>query len=173
MKKAKQLLWFVIPTAAIFAGLTVWYLWPVETGSGFMGMKQYLRLFMRDDSFWCAVRNTVLMAAIPALVIGGVLLAVERLLRWREHSMPVPLYYGLTMAGSSLGAFAALWSAGNVLYGYPSDSYEAFTVVMPAITPSAMLASIRLPDVLIALQIGVLISFLCWLIRLFLDRKRT
>ena len=140
VKVFKQLLWFIIPTALIWG---FWFIYDMSfvnetitsNNPRFGDYSYYLELFKNDEIYSKAVFNTVFISFISAVLIGAVTYICKLIFKFNLTFM-----YTLTFGLTTLTAFFSH----SILFG----SNVNFSVL----------------NIIIALQIGVICCFVCWLI---------
>ena len=81
MKKAKQLLWFIIPTIYIWFSIIFTAISVKNNTPKFLGTTNYYRLFFKDAVFKKALFNTFLFPALIALLCCAALYTAKRLIK--------------------------------------------------------------------------------------------
>ena len=159
MKTFRQLLWFIIPTAVIAilfpASLILSFhsFSDILHPSGFVGYGNYLNLLFHDDVFLKALFNTIAWPAVITFCVGIGLLLLKHFLFREKYTR---IFYGATFA---LAALTFHFTANlKMLMGLPLTAYSARAVV----SAGSVLAQPSVPAILISLQVGIIVCFLCW-----------
>lgn len=160
MKIFRRLLLFLIPLLI----LPLLYLATFVRTPGaptFIGLHNYLRLFVSDPVFWLALRNTLLLPLLIGVVACAVLLLFWNFLFKRTSTR---LFSGMTY-GFLLVASTALGFGRAVQNAIVTASSPAARIVLNAMDTSAFAWSV--PSVLrilfSSLEIGVFWCLLFWL----------
>lgn len=158
MRKWQELIIFIVLLVFLIALPLVLLITPEPEGVTFIGNREYLRLLVNDGVFWQVIRSTygkpllfsILLCLVPALI--------KYLAKFKVMSNFF-VYHGMLTLIGSITSFVFVMIAEIAYFGLPMGVYSASYLVTG--TPPAVSASVI--DVLIALQIGVAVSFLFWL----------
>lgn len=125
------LLLAVIVPAALGVGVVL--LSNGTADSQFVGMANYLRLFLKDSVFRTALRNTLLVPAVSAIIIGAAVLAVKRWLRGKVSSLSdgwydLIVYAVLFLVNLIVWILTVYWRQSQI-GEYPMTHYAAHTIV--------------------------------------------
>ena len=85
MKRAKQLLWFIIPTVYIWFSIIYTSVSVKNSTPKFLGLTNYWRLLLNDAIFKKALFNTFLFPALIAFLFCVVLYIAKRLINRKYH----------------------------------------------------------------------------------------
>lgn len=170
MKKFKEFLFFIIPLIV----LTVLPIVLFVTNQGenaFIGNMQYLKLFLNDSTFAYAVFNTYRKPALFSTVAVLILVALKyfSILKFLKNRK---IFYFLNIALASVVSFLVLLVDKMNFFGSSMGVYDPNYII----THSPPTVSISVFDIVLALQIGIFITFVFWLIELiinFIKNKKT
>ena len=136
MKILKRMLWILIPVIIVIALPIIFHFTLQSTTPKFIGLQNYLRLFIHDKIFLKAVFNTLLPPLLLALFSGLVLYLVRTFfLNKVKRKWVAPVYYVLLFVIPTLcsccyriaNIFTALEiaaSSANVIMNHLSDYSE-------------------------------------------------
>lgn len=167
MKKIKELVCFLIAIAILWllplAGIL--YVNLLADAPAFVGLQNYIRLFLNDPIFITALFNTYWLLLLFGTVSVAVFSLIVYLLR-KKATIRRPAYFvGCALVGSvgaligRMGQQAALLASSDSV----TDAVDTIYSHIGGLRPGAF-ELIRITDVLGALQVGVLIAFLVWII---------
>ena len=160
MKKAKQLLWFIIPTVYIWFSIIFTAISVKNNTPKFLGTTNYYRLFFKDAVFLKALFNTFLFPALIALLSCTVLYTAKRLIN-RKYN--IKYINAVFYAGVSALTTACMFFRIKRVFAYPANSY--FAAVLQA-EPKGSNFNLFL----LCLQAAVLLCFIFWCIDLVLEK---
>lgn len=152
MRKAKQLLWFIIPSVLIWVSITIDVISIRHNTPKFIGTTQYFRLFLYDPTFKKALFNTMLKLILIILLISIALYAAKRIVGQKL----IPKYantafYIIIILLITAGGYLKLHSfLGNPYY----NLWSIFSTLA----------------FLVSLQIAILFCFIFWCIDLIFDK---
>lgn len=153
MKIFKQLLWFIIPTLIIGLLLYVFTFGDKTNLNGFVSKQNYLRLFLNDPTFLRALFNTMALPLLLVVGIGAALFLIKQVLFRNKYS---GVFYAVCFITTSL-AFH-LTAHLKLFMGLPPAAYSTRFFI----STSSLVMQPNIPAILISMQIGVIICFICW-----------
>ena len=163
MKKAKQLLWFIIPTVYIWFSIIFTAISVKNNTPKFLSTTSYYRLFFKDAVFLKALFNTFLLPALIAFLFCLVLYIAKRLINRKYHIKYInAVFYG----AASVFTTACMYFQFNGCFAYP-----AYTIY-----PLATVLQVNLSEhfnfnlFLLCLQAAVLLCFIFWCIDLISEK---
>lgn len=124
----------------------------------FMGMKNYLRLWLKDDLLLKALWNTIRWRLAAAVAAAAALTAVRWVMSRKGNAM---LWSGLTYALTGIGVAALFGGLLIALFGYPSFLYASSTLVLHSFSPFSVM-QYHLYYIGIISPFAVLMTFLIW-----------
>jgi len=170
LKKFKQALFFIIPLVVLTVLPVVIFAF-TQHDAFLIGNMYCLKLLFGDSIFWVAVFNTYGKAFLFSF-IAVLVFTVIRLLVKCGPLNNIKIYHLINAALASIISFAILLVEKIKWFGWETGEYDGHSLLVT--TPT-----IRLPitvfEVIAALQMGVLIAFVFWLIELlvrFVKRKK-
>lgn len=156
MKKAKQLLWFIIPTIYIWFSIIFTAISVKNNTPKFLGTTNYYRLFFKDAVFKKALFNTFLFPALIALLCCAALYTVKRLINRKYNIKYInTVFYAVV----SVLTTACMFFRIKRVFAYPANTYLA--AVLQA-EPKGSNFNLFL----LCLQAAVLMCFIFWCIDL-------
>lgn len=156
MKKAKQLLWFIIPTVYIWFSIIYTAISVKNSTPKFLGTTNYYRLFFKYAIFKKALLNIFLFPALIAFLFCVVLYIAKRLINRKYHIKYInAVFYAVV----SLLTTACMFFRIKRVFAYPANTYLA--AVLQA-EPKGSNFNLFL----LCLQAAVLLCFIFWCIDL-------
>ena len=156
MKKAKQLLWFIIPTIYIWFSIIFTAISVKNNTPKFLGTTTYYRLFFKDAVFKKALFNTFLFPALIALLCCAALYTAKRLINRKYNIKYInTVFYAVV----SVLTTACMFFRIKRVFAYPANTYLA--AVLQA-EPKGSNFNLFL----LCLQAAVLMCFIFWCIDL-------
>lgn len=156
MKKAKQLLWFIIPTVYIWFSIIFTAISVKNSTPKFLGTTNYCRLFFKDAVLKKALLNTFLFPALIALLCCAALYAAKRLINRKYNIKYInAVFYAVV----SVITTACMIFRIKRVFAYPANTYLA--AVLQA-EPKGSNFNLFL----LCLQAAVLLCFIFWCIDL-------
>ena len=156
MKKAKQLLWFIIPTIYIWFSIIFTAISVKNNTPKFLGTTNYYRLFFKDAVFKKALFNTFLFPALIALLCCAALYTAKRLINRKYNIKYInTVFYAVV----SVLTTACMFFRIKRVFAYPANTYLA--AVLQA-EPKGSNFNLFL----LCLQAAVLRCFIFWCIDL-------
>ena len=156
MKKAKQLLWFIIPTVYIWFSIIFTAISVKNNTPKFLGTTNYYRLFFKDAVFKKALFNTFLFPALIALLCCAALYTAKRLINRKYNIKYInTVFYAVV----SVLTTACMFFRIKRVFAYPANTYLA--AVLQA-EPKGSNFNLFL----LCLQAAVLLCFIFWCIDL-------
>lgn len=156
MKKAKQLLWFIIPTIYIWFSIIFTAISVKKNTPKFLGTTNYYRLFFKDAVFKKALFNTFLFPALIALLCCAALYTAKRLINRKYNIKYInTVFYAVV----SVLTTACMFFRIKRVFAYPANTYLA--AVLQA-EPKGSNFNLFL----LCLQAAVLMCFIFWCIDL-------
>ena len=124
----------------------------------FVGVENYIRLFLQDEIFGKALFNTVMFPAIFGVLVVAAFAVVVGIIR-KKHPIP---RWGFYIGSALLGAVTALLY-GVFTYGAPVDSDAAQTIVSHIVGYSPSVGNIlTVPHFLLYAYVGTFTAFIFW-----------
>ena len=155
MKKFKEFLLLFVP----FIVLTIL---PIiifvinQNENAFVSNEHYLRLLLNDSIFWNAIFNTYYKAIIfSALAV----VCVALLCHFIKYIKSRKVFYPVSVVCASVVAFLSTYFNRVNYFGLPMGIYDPQYLV----SDTAPKISISIYDIILAMQIGFLTTFLFWL----------
>ena len=162
MKRAKQLLWFIIPTVYIWFSIIYTAISVKNSTPKFLGTTNYYRLFFKDAAFKKALFNTFLFPALIAFLFCVVLYIAKRLINRKYHIKYInAVFYG----AASVFTTACMYFQFKGCFAYPANTYLA--AVLQA-EPKGSNFNLFL----LCLQAAVLLCFIFWCVDLILEKAK-
>ncbi|MBE6792597.1 MAG: hypothetical protein E7534_03740 [Ruminococcaceae bacterium] len=160
MKKVREFLFLFMPLT-LLAVLPVVMFITNQTENAFVGNIQYLRLFLNDGVFWNAIFSTY-CKTIGFSVLAAMCFAL--LCHFIKYIKSRKVFYPVSVVLTSVVAFFSTYMNRVNYFGLPTGVYDPqyFT----SNTPPAI--SVSVYDILLALQIGFLTTFIFWLAETFI-----
>ena len=160
MKKAKQLLWFIIPTVYIWFSIIFTAISVKNSTPKFLGTTNYCRLFFKDAVFKKALFNIFLFPALTAFLFCVVLYIAKRLINRKYHIKYInAVFYG----AASVFTTACMYFQFKGFFAYPANTYLA--AVLQA-EPKGSNFNLFL----LCLQAAILLCFIFWCIDLVSEK---
>lgn len=172
MKKVKEMLIFlallVVPLLLYFIvlGFTADV---ISNRPSFVGINNYIRMFLNDKTFGMALINAILAPAMVSFVSVSVFAVIVFFVR-KKIKVPRWVFYLGSVFIGGMTALIYILCVNAALFGVPSDLYAAQTIVSHIFgyKPSVFDA-ITVPNVLISLYVGVFTAFVFWILELVPD----
>ena len=162
MKKAKQLLWFIIPTVYIWFSIIFTAISVKNSTPKFLGTTNYCRLFFKDAVLKKALLNTFLFPALIALLCCAALYTAKRLINRKYNIKYInPVFYAVVSALTTTCMFFRI----KRVFAYPANTYLA--AVLQA-EPKGSNFNLFL----LCLQAAVLLCFIFWCVDLILEKAK-
>ena len=156
MKKAKQLLWFIIPTVYIWFSIIFTAISVKNNTPKFLRTTNYCRLFFKDAIFKKALLNIFLFPALIAFLFCVILYIAKRLINRKYHIKYInAVFYAVV----SVLTTACMFFRIKRVFAYPANTYLA--AVLQA-EPKGSNFNLFL----LCLQAAVLLCFIFWCIDL-------
>ena len=156
MKKAKQLLWFIIPTVYIWFSIIFTATSVKNSTPKFLGTTNYCRLFFKDAVLKKALLNTFLFPALIALLCCAALYTAKRLINRKYNIKYInAVFYAVVSVLTTVCMFFRI----KRVFAYPANTYLA--AVLQA-EPKGSNFNLFL----LCLQAAVLLCFIFWCIDL-------
>ena len=160
MKKAKQLLWFIIPTVYIWFSIIYTAISVKNSTPKFLSTTNYYRLFFKDAALKKALLNTFLFPALIAFLFCLVLYIAKRLINRKYNIKYInAVFYG----AASVFTTACMYFQFKGCFAYPANTYLA--AVLQA-EPKGSNFNLFL----LCLQAAVLLCFIFWCIDLVSEK---
>ena len=164
MKKAKQLLWFIIPTVYIWFSIIFTAISVKNNTPKFLGLTNYYRLLLNDAVFLKALFNTFLFPALIALLCCAALYTAKRLINRKYHIKYInAAFYG----AASVFTTACMYFRFNRFFGY-----SAYTYPLTAVLQAEPVERFNFNLFLLCLQTAVLLCFIFWCVDLILEKTK-
>ena len=120
MKKAKQLLWFIIPTVYIWFSIIFTAISVKNNTPKFLGLTNYYRLLLNDAVFLKALFNTFLFPALIALLCCAALYTAKRLINRKYNIKYInAVFYG----AASVFTTACMYFQFKGFFAHPAYTY--------------------------------------------------
>ena len=156
MKKAKQLLWFIIPTVYIWFSIIFTAISVKNSTPKFLGTTNYCRLFFKDAVLKKALLNTFLFPALIALLCCAALYTAKRLINRKYNIKYInAVFYAVVSALTTACMFFRI----KRVFAYPANTCLA--AVLQA-EPKGSNFNLFL----LCLQTAILLCFIFWCIDL-------
>ena len=161
MKKAKQLLWFIIPTVYIWFSIIYTAISVKNSTPKFLSLTNYYRLLLDDAIFKKALLNTFLFPALIALLCCVALYTAKRLINRKYHIKYInAVFYAVV----SVLTTACMFFRIKRVFAYPANTYFAAVLqAEPGIGSNFNLF-------LLCLQAAILLCFIFWCIDLISEK---
>ena len=160
MKRAKQLLWFIIPTVYIWFSIIYTAISVKNSTPKFLSTTNYYRLFFKDAALKKALLNTFLFPALIAFLFCLVLYIAKRLINRKYNIKYInAVFYG----AASVFTTACMYFQFKGCFAYPANTY--FAAVLQA-EPKGSNFNLFL----LCLQAAVLLCFIFWCIDLVSEK---
>ena len=160
MKKAKQLLWFIIPTVYIWFSIIFTATSVKNSTPKFLGTTNYYRLFFKDAVLKKALLNTFLFPALIALLFCAALYTAKRLINRKYNIKYInAVFYAVVSVLTTVCMFFRI----KRVFAYPANTYLA--AVLQA-EPKGSNFNLFL----LCLQAAVLLCFIFWCIDLVSEK---
>ena len=160
MKKFKEFLLLFVPFI-VFTILPIIIFVANLDINAFVGYEHYLRLFLNDDIFWNAIFNIYYKAIIfsaLAVVCVALLCHLIKYIKSRK------VFYPVSVVLASVVSFLSTYMNSVNYFGLPIGVYSTQYLISNSHPPVA----VTIYDILLALQIGFLTTFLFWLVETFI-----
>ena len=162
MKRAKQLLWFIIPTVYIWFSIIYTSISVKNSTPKFLGTTNYCRLFFKDAVLKKALLNTFLFPALIALLCCAALYTAKRLINRKYNIKYInAVFYAVV----SVLTTACMFFRIKRVFAYPANTY--FAAVLQA-EPKGSNFNLFL----LCLQAAVLLCFIFWCVDLILEKAK-
>lgn len=158
MRKAKQLLWFIIPSVLIWIIIAIPVI-SVKNHTPFITAAGYFRLFIKDSTFKKALFNTLSKPILITLLISIALYAAKRIVGKRlipKYANAV--FYTLIIFLLTVSRYVLL-----SLFVYPYYSVSAILYTNSSSIVSTLVF-------MLSLQIAILFCFIFWCVDLIFDK---
>jgi len=160
VKKAKQLLWFIIPTVYIWFSIVFTAISVKNNTPKFLRTTNYCRLFFKDAVLKKALLNTFLFPALIALLCCAALYTAKRLINRKYNIKYInAVFYAVV----SVLTTACMFFRIKRVFAYPANTYLA--AVLQA-EPKGSNFNLFL----LCLQAAVLLCFIFWCIDLVSEK---
>ena len=161
MKKFKEFLLLFVPFI-VFTILPIIIFVTNLNINAFVSYEHYLRLFLNDGIFWDAIFNTYYKAIIfSALAVACVAL----LCHFIKYIKSRKVFYPVSVVLASVVSFLSTYMNRVNYFGAPMWVYNTQSLISNSPSP----VSVTIYDILLALQISFLITFLFWLVETFIS----
>ena len=168
MKKFKEFLLLFVPFLVFTISPIIIFVTNLNI-NGFVSYEHYLRLFLNDGIFWNVIFNTYYKAIIfsaLAIVCVALLCHLIKYIKSRK------VFYPVSVVLASVISFLSTYMNRVNYFGLPTGVYDPQYLISNSPQP----ISISIYDVLLALQVGFLITFIFWLLELlvlFIKKKKS
>jgi len=160
VKKAKQLLWFIIPTVYIWFSIIFTAISVKNNTPKFLRTTNYCRLFFKDAVLKKALLNTFLFPALIALLCCAALYTAKRLINRKYNIKYInAVFYAVV----SVLTTACMFFRIKRVFAYPANTYLA--AVLQA-EPKGSNFNLFL----LCLQTAILLCFIFWCIDLVSEK---
>ena len=160
MKKAKQLLWFIIPTVYIWFSIIFTAISVKNNTPKFLRTTNYYRLFFKDAVLKKALLNIFLFPALIAFLFCVILYIAKRLINRKYHIKYInAVFYAVV----SVLTTACMFFRIKRVFAYPANTYLA--AVLQA-EPKGSNFNLFL----LCLQAAILLCFIFWCIDLVSEK---
>ncbi len=159
-KTVKQLLWFIIPSAFIWALIYVVTFIPNDNLPGFLQEQDYLKFCFCDMLIIKAFLSILIRSFCYVLLIGFALYIVKLLVnRKSERKFANKVFY--MSALTVCYAFFYFSSDIKAFMGLPPSVYTPWLIMLSP-DEIARKYCINIPAILISIQVGIVICFIFW-----------
>lgn len=160
MKRAKQLLWFIIPTVYIWFSIIYTAISVKNSTPKFLNTTNYYRLFFKDAALKEALLNTFLFPALIPLLCCAALYTAKRLINRKYNIKYInAVFYAVV----SVLTTACMFFRIKRVFAYPANTY--FAAVLQA-EPKGSNFNLFL----LCLQTAVLLCFIFWCVDLISEK---
>jgi len=160
VKKAKQLLWFIIPTVYIWFSIIYTAISVKNSTPKFLRTTNYYCLFFKDAIFKKALLNIFLFPALIAFLFCVILYIAKRLINRKYHIKYInAVFYAVV----SVLTTACMFFRIKRVFAYPANTYLA--AVLQA-EPKGSNFNLFL----LCLQAAILLCFIFWCIDLVSEK---
>jgi len=160
MKKSKEFLLLFVPLIVLTV-LPIILFVANQTENSFIGNAQYLKLFLNDGIFWNAIFNTYYSAMIFSVLA---VVCVALLCHFIRYIKSRKVFYPVSVVLASVISFLSTYMNRVHYFGLPIGVYSTQYLISNSYPPVA----VTIYDILLALQIGFLTTFLFWLVETFI-----
>ena len=160
MKKFKEFLLLFVPFI-VFTILPIIIFVTKLNINAFVSYEHYLRLFLNDGIFWNVIFNTYYKAIIFSAVAVACVALLCHLIKYIKS---LKVFYPVSVVLASVISFLSTYMNRVNYFGLPMGVYDPQYLISNS-PPSI---SITIYDILLALQIGFLTTFLVWLVETFI-----
>ena len=162
MKRAKQLLWFIIPTVYIWFSIIYTAISVKNSTPKFLSTTNYYRLFFKNAAFKKALFNIFLFPALIAFLFCVVLYIAKRLINRKYHIKYInAVFYG----AASVFTTACMYFRFKRFFGHSAYTYPLTTVLQ-----AEPVEGFNFNLFLLCLQTAVLLCFIFWCVDLILEK---
>ncbi len=172
MRKIKEMLLFL---ALLVAPLVLFFVISgfaadlISDRPSFVGVENYIRMFLHDKTFGKALRNTILTPAIVSFLLVPVFAVIVFLVR-KKIKVPRWVFYLGSMLIGGMTALIYILCVNVVLFGVPSNLYAAQTIVSHILDyKPSVFDVINPPHLLFSFYVGILTAFVFWILELIVD----
>ena len=160
MKKFKEFLLLFVPLIVLTI-LPIILFVTNQTENSFIGNAQYLKLFLNDSVFKTAIFNTYFY---PIIFSFFAVIFVALLCHFIKHIRSRKVFYPVSVVLASVISFSIIYMNRVNYFGLPMGVYDPQYLISNSPPP----ISVTIYDILLALQIGFLTTFLVWLVETFI-----
>lgn len=164
MKRAKQLLCFIIPTVYIWFSIIYTAVSVKNSTPKFLGTTNYYRLFFKDAAFKKALFNTFLFPALIAFLFCVVLYIAKRLINRKYHIKYINAAFYTVV---SVFTTACMYFRFKRFFGH-----SAYTYPLTAVLQAEPVERFNFNLFLLCLQTAVLLCFIFWCVDLILEKTK-
>ncbi len=172
MKKTKELLLFIallVMPIILFFIVSGFSADLISNTPKFVGIINYIRLFLNDKTFVKALFNTVAMPIAISFFIVSVFALVMFFVRKKIKAPRLIFYSGGVIIGA-ITSIICMMCISIATFGEISQSYEAQTIVSHIVDyKPSVFDAITLPNIFISLFVGIFTVFVFWIIELIID----
>lgn len=172
MKRMKELLLFMVTLFAPLVLSLVVSAFSADIFSDrlhFVGVANYIRLFLNDKTFAKALFNTVFAPALFSFLIVAVFAMIVFIVRKKIKVPRWVFYIGSVFAGA-ITALLYIVCVNMAFLRASEQSHAAQTIVSHIVDYSPSIFDvISISNVLLSLYIGIFIAFVFWVLELIID----
>ncbi len=178
MRRTKELLLFAVPLIVLpvislmVLGFTADV---ISDRPSFVGLDNYIRMFLNDKIFGKALFNTVFVPALFSLLTVAVFAMVVFIVREKIKVPRTVFYIGSILVGA-IAALLYIVCINMAFLGAPNQSYSVQTIVSHIVDYAPSVFDVlSITNVIFSLYIGIFTAFVFWVteqIVAFVKRKR-
>ena len=171
MKKSNEMFIFlallVIPLVLLFV------IFPFSSNMllsspGFVGVGNYIRMFLNDKTFGKALLNTILAPAIVSSLLVSVFAVIVFIVRKKIKVPRWVFYLGSVLIGGVTTLLYTYYL--SIVFSHMTSSlFAAQTIITQIVDYNPYVNVITFQNVFFSLYIGILTAFIFWILELVVD----